>query len=128
LIRAVTSLLVLQSVRWSPDFGQVDKLDLAIDSTGLHVAAPDARGGISCTSRSIPTAAASWPRTPTSDVHHTVPTVLGHITRVYGDGAYASGPTYRAVAQRRQVLPNAEGIFRPKAPDVRVTATLAPSR
>ncbi len=50
--------------------------------------------------------------------------IAGRIGRVYGDGAYAGGPTYRAVAGHRQVPPNAEGVFRPKAPDVRVAATL----
>jgi hypothetical protein len=43
----------------------------------------------------------------------------GRLGRVYGDSAYAGGPAHRAVAGRRQALPNAEGIFRPKAPDVR---------
>ena len=60
-----------------------------------------------------------------SDVHDTVPApqMLGRITgwlgRVYGDAAYAGGPAYRAVAEHRQALPKAEGVFRPKAPDVR---------
>jgi transposase len=52
--------------------------------------------------------------------------MLGRINarlgRVYGDGAYAGGPTHRAVVERRQALPNAEGVFRPKAPDVRAVA------
>lgn len=67
-----------------------------------------------------------------SEVHDTVPVpaMLGRITgrlgRVYGDGAYAGEPTYRAVAERRQMLPNAEGVFRPKAPDVRAAARLDP--
>ena len=46
---------------------------------------------------------------------------LGH-----GDGAYAGGPTYRAVAERRQALPNVEGVFRPEASDVRVATALDP--
>jgi hypothetical protein len=67
-----------------------------------------------------------------SDVHDStpVPALLGAIEgdlgRVYGDGAYAGGPTHRAVAERRQVLPNAEGVFRPKASDVRAAAMLDP--
>jgi hypothetical protein len=65
-------------------------------------------------------------------VHDTVPVTLlldrvtGRIGRVYGDAAYAGGPTYRAVAEHRQALPNAEGVFRPKAPDVRAAARLDP--
>jgi len=38
---------------------------------------------------------------------------------------YAGGPTYRTVAERCQMLPNAEGLFRPKAPDVRAAARLS---
>ncbi|WP_376100717.1 transposase (plasmid) [Roseomonas sp. CCTCC AB2023176] len=57
-----------------------------------------------------------------------MPLLLGRITgrigRVYGDAAYAGGPTYRAVAEHRQALPNAEGVFRPKAPDVGGADTL----
>ncbi len=58
-----------------------------------------------------------------SDVQDTVavPALLGRITgrigRVYGDAAYAGGPIYCAVGEHRQALPNAEGVFRPKAPD-----------
>jgi hypothetical protein len=65
-------------------------------------------------------------------VHDSVPvpvmlgSIGGRVGRVYGDGAYAGGPTYRAVPERRQALPNAEGVFRPKAPDVRVAAALDP--
>ncbi|HYZ32127.1 MAG TPA: hypothetical protein VE684_07575 [Crenalkalicoccus sp.] len=59
-----------------------------------------------------------------------MPAVLGRsagdLDRVYGDGAYAGGPRYRAVAAHRQALPNAEGVFRPKASGVRVAATLDP--
>jgi hypothetical protein len=47
-------------------------------------------------------------------------------SHLLGDGAYAGGPTHRAVAERRQALPNAEGVFRPKAPDVRTAARLDP--
>jgi Transposase DDE domain len=67
-----------------------------------------------------------------SDVHDGVPLpamlgrIGGRLGRVYGDGAYADGPAYRAVAERRQAPPNAEGVFRPKATDVRVAATLDP--
>jgi hypothetical protein len=52
--------------------------------------------------------------------------IEGDLDRVYGDGAYAGGPTYRAVAERRQAPPGAEGVFRPRAPDVRVADTLDP--
>jgi hypothetical protein len=67
-----------------------------------------------------------------SDVHDTVPVpallgrITGRIGRVYGDAAYAGGPTYRAVTEHRQALPNAEGVFRPKAPDVEAVAKLDP--
>ncbi len=67
-----------------------------------------------------------------SDVHDSapVPAILGRIEgclgRVYGDAAYAGGPTYRAVAEHRQVLSNAEGVFRPKAPDVGIAEELDP--
>ena len=66
------------------------------------------------------------------DVHDTVPVpamlgrIAGRLGRVYGDGAYAGGPTHRTVAEHRQALPNAEGVFRPRAPDVRAAATLDP--
>ncbi|MBI0436018.1 hypothetical protein D9598_19575 [Roseomonas sp. KE0001] len=52
--------------------------------------------------------------------------ITGRIGRVYGDAAYAGGPTYRAVAEHRQALPNAEGVFRPKAPDVTEADQLDP--
>ena len=67
-----------------------------------------------------------------SDVHDTMPVpalldrITGRLGRVYGDAAYAGGPTYRAVAEHRQALPNAEGVFRPKAPDVRAAEDLDP--
>ncbi len=67
-----------------------------------------------------------------SDVHDSVPVpaMLGRITgrlgRVYGDGAYAGGPTHRAVAEHRQALPNAEGVFRPGSPDVSAASRLDP--
>jgi hypothetical protein len=67
-----------------------------------------------------------------SDVHDSLPVpgmlgrIAGRLGRVYGDGAYAGGPTYRAVAERRQALPNAEGVFRPKTPDVRAATALDP--
>jgi DDE family transposase len=100
--------------------------------------APVARAGASCTSRWTRTAAACSPagELTRSGVHDTVPVpamvpamlarIEGRLRRVYGDGAYAGGPTYRAVAERRQMLPNAEGVFRPKAPDVRAAARLDP--
>lgn len=67
-----------------------------------------------------------------SDVHDTrpVPALLGRIAgrlgRVNGDVAYAIGPAHRAVAEHREPLPNAEGVFRPKAPAVRAAARLDP--
>jgi transposase len=107
-------------------------LDLAIDSTGLRLAKPPGAGGngwrklhIAVDPDSGRVLAEELTR---SDVHDTVPVpaMLGRITgrlgRVYGDGAYASGPTHRAVAERRQALPNAEGVIRPKAPDVSAAA------
>ena len=112
------------------------RLDLAIDSTGLHVACSPGAGcegwrklhvAVDPDSGSI--LAAELTR---SEVHDSVPVpgmlgrIEGRLGRVYGDGAYAGGPTYRAVAGHRQVPPNAEGVFRPKAPDVRVAATLDP--
>ncbi len=45
-----------------------------------------------------------------SGVHNTVPApaglkrVAGHLGCVYGDGAHAGGPLYRAVAGRREAL------------------------
>jgi hypothetical protein len=52
--------------------------------------------------------------------------IEGRIERVYGDAAYAGGPTYRAIAEHRQALPNAKGVFRPKTPDLRAAARLDP--
>ena len=52
--------------------------------------------------------------------------ITGRIGRVYGYGAYAGEPTYRSVAEHRQPLPTAEGVFRPKATDLRATARLDP--
>jgi len=111
-------------------------LDLAIDSTGLRVARP--RGARCDGWRKLHIAvdpdsgrilAEELTR---SDVHDSVPApamlgrIVGRLDCVRGDGAYAGGPTYRAVVEHRQPLPNAEGVFRPKAPDVRVAATLDP--
>ena len=111
-------------------------LDLAIDSTGLRLAKPSGVGGegwrklhIAVDPDSGHVLAEALTR---SEVHDTVPVpamlgrINGRLKRVYGDGAYAGGPTYRAVAERRQALPNAEGVFRPKAPDVRAAARLDP--
>ena len=111
-------------------------LDLAIDSTGLRLARPPGAGcdgwrklHIAVDPDSGRVLAEELTR---SDVHDTVPVphmlgrVDGRLGCVYGDGAYAGGPTYRAVAERRQMLPNAEGVFRPKAPDVRAAARLDP--
>ncbi len=111
-------------------------LDLAIDSTGLHVARPRGAGCEGWRKLHIavdPDSGAVLAEELTrSDVHDTVPVpamlgrIAGRIGRVHGDGAYAGGPTYRAVAERRQVPPNAEGVFRPKVPDVRAAAMLDP--
>jgi hypothetical protein len=104
-------------------------LDLAIDSAGLPMAKPSSAGDegwrklhIAVDPDSGRVLAEELTR---SGVHDTVPVpamlrrITGRLGRVYGDGAYAGGPTYRAVAERRQALPNAEGVFWPKAPDVR---------
>jgi hypothetical protein len=107
-------------------------LDLAIDSTGLRLAKPAGAGGAGWRKLHVAVDPDNGrvlaEELTRSEVHDTVPVpaMLGRITgrlgRVYGDGAYAGGPTYRAVAERRQSLPNAEGVFRPKAPDVRAAA------
>ena len=112
--------------------GAGSSLDLAIDSTGLRLAKPPGAGGegwrklhVAVDPDSGRVLAEELTR---SDVHDTVPVpamlgrIAGRLGRVYGDGAYAVGPTHRAVAERRQALPNAEGVFRPKAPDVRAAA------
>jgi hypothetical protein len=52
--------------------------------------------------------------------------IEGQLGRVYGGGAYAGGPTYRAVAEHRQALPERRRRVPPKAPDVRDAATLDP--
>ncbi len=111
-------------------------LDLAIDSTGLRVARPRGAGCEGWRKLHIavdPDSGSILAEEITrSDVHDSVPVagmlgrIAGRIGRVYGDGAYAGGPTYRAVAQHPQPLPNAEGVFRPKASDVRVAARLDP--
>jgi hypothetical protein len=111
-------------------------LDLAIDSTGPCLAKPSGAGHEGWRKLHI----AVDPETgrilaeelPRSDVHGTAPVpalldqITGRIGRVYGDAAYAGGPTYRAVAEHRQALPNAEGVFRPKAPDVGAAESLDP--
>jgi len=57
-----------------------------------------------------------------TEVHDTVPVpamlgrTVSRLGRVYGDGTHAGGSTCRAVAERRQALPNAEGVFRPDLP------------
>jgi hypothetical protein len=111
-------------------------LDLAIDSTGLRVARPHGAGcegwrklhiAVDPDSGSIPAEEITR-----ADVHDSVPVpgmlgrIAGRIGRVYGDGVYAGGPTYRAVSQHPQPLPNAEGVFRPKASDIRAAAGLDP--
>ncbi len=111
-------------------------VDLAIDSTGLRVARPLGAGRDGWRKLHVAvdpdTGRILAEELTLSGVHDTrpVPAMLGRIAgrlgRVYGDGAYAGGPTHRAVAERRQVLPNAEGVFRPKAPAVRAAARLDP--
>ncbi|MBK1662229.1 hypothetical protein CKO45_29010 [Paracraurococcus ruber] len=112
------------------------RIDLAIDSTGLQVTRPRGAGSAGWRKLHI----AVDPDTGTimadeltrSDVHDSVPVPMllaridAALGRVYSDGAYAGTPTYRAVAERRQVLPNAEGVFRPKASDVRAAAAFDP--
>lgn len=111
-------------------------LGLAIDSTGLRLTRPSGAGHegwrklhIAVDPEGGRVLAEELTR---SEVHDTVPVpavlarIEGRVGRVYGDGAYAGGPTYRVVAERRQALPNAEGVFRPKAPDVRAANRLDP--
>ncbi len=125
-----------RTLRLDPQIVASSRLDLALDSTGLHVARPRGAGcegwrklHIAVDPDSGIVLAEELTR---SDVHDSVPVssllgnIEGQIGRVYGDGAYAGGPTYRAVAEHRQMLPNAEGVFRPKAPDARAAATLHP--
>lgn len=112
-------------------------LDLAIDSTGLRLARPPGAGTEGWRKLHIgvddPESGRVLAEEPTrSDVHDTVPVpgllgrISGRLRRVDGDGAYAGGPTHRVVAERRGALPNAEGVFRPKAPDMRAAARLDP--
>ncbi len=111
-------------------------VDLAIDSTGLRLARPSGGGAAVWRKPHIAVDPATGrimaDELTRSDVHDTrpVPAMLGRIAgrlgRVYGDGAYAGAPTHRAVAERRQCLPNAEGVFRPRAPAVRAAAWLDP--
>lgn len=111
-------------------------LDLAIDSTGLRLAKPIGTGGEGWRKLHIavdPDIGRVLAEKPTRlDVHDTVPApamlerIEGRLGRVYRDGAYAGGPTYRVVAEHRQALPNAEGVFRPKTPDVRGADHLDP--
>jgi hypothetical protein len=111
-------------------------LDLAIDSTGLRLVKPSGTGHESWRKLHIAvdpdTGQILAEELTRSDVHDTVPVpalldrIIGWIGRVYGDAAYAGGPTYRAVTEHRQALPNAEGVFRSKAPDVGATDKLDP--
>jgi hypothetical protein len=103
-------------------------LNLAIDSTGLRLAEPSGAGHEGWRKLHVAvdpdTEQILAEELTRSDVHDTVPVpqmldrITGRIGRVYGDAAYAGGPAYRAVAEHRQVLPNAEGVFLPKASDV----------
>jgi hypothetical protein len=107
-------------------------LNLAIDSTGLRLAKPPGAGGEGWRTLHVavdPDSGRVLAEERTrSEVHDTVPVpamlgrIEGRLGRVYGDGTYAGEPTHRAVAERRQMLPNAEGVFRPKAPDARAAA------
>ncbi len=111
-------------------------LDLATDSTGLRLAKPSGAGHEGWRKLHVAvspdTGQILAEELTRSDVHDSVPVpamldrITGRIGRVYGDAAYAGGPTYRAVAEHRQALPNAEGVFRPKAPDVEAAARLDP--
>ncbi len=111
-------------------------IDLAIDSTGLRLARPPGAGSEGWRKLHIAVAPDSGrilaEELTRSEVHDTVPVPAmlarteGRLGRVYGDGAHAGGPTHRAVAEHRQALPNAEGVFRPKAPDVRAANRLDP--
>jgi len=87
-------------------------IDLAIDSTGLRLGRPPGAGSegwrklhIAVDPQSGRILAEELTR---SDVHDTVPVpamlgrIAGRLRRVYGDGAYAGGPMYRAVAEHRQ--------------------------
>ena len=111
-------------------------IDLAIDSTGLRLARPPGAGSEGWRKLHIAVDPDSGrilaEELTRSEVHDTVPVPAmlarteGRLGRVYGDGAHAGGPTHRAVAEHRQALPNAEGVFRPKAPDVRAANRLDP--
>lgn len=111
-------------------------VDLAIDSSGLRLARPVGAGREGWRKLHIAVAPATGrivaEELTRSATHDTVPVpamlarVAGRVGRVYGDGAYAGGPTHRAVAERRQCLPNAEGVFRPRAAAVRAADRLDP--
>ena len=111
-------------------------VDLAIDSTGLRLAKPSGAGHEGWRKLHVAvdpdTGQILAEELTRSDVHDTVPMpallarITGRIGRVYGDAAYAGGPSYRAVAEHRQALPNAEGVFGPKAPDVEAADKLDP--
>ena len=93
-------------------------LNLAIDSTGLRLAKLAGAGHEGW--RKLHVAVdLNTGQILAEELTRSEDRVTGRIGRVYGDAAYAGGPTYRAVAEHGQVLPNAEGVFRPRAPDVR---------
>ncbi len=109
-------------------------IELVIASTGLHVTRPSGAGHKGWRKLHIAVEPDSGrvltEELTRSDVHDTasVPAILGRsagrLGRVYGDGAYAGGPAHRTVAERQQARPNAEGVFKPKAPDVRAAGRL----
>ena len=111
-------------------------IDLAADSAGLRVSRPAGAGREGWRKLHIAVDPATGrimaEELTRSDVHDTRPVpgmperIRGRVGRVCGDGAHAGGPAHRAVAERRQCLPNAEGVFRPEAPAVLAAARLDP--
>lgn len=89
------------------DVGRGD-IDLAIDSTGLRLMRPPGGGAAGWSKLHIAVNPATGrivtEELTRSDVHDTRPVpgtlarVGGRLGRVHGDGAYAGGPTHRAVA------------------------------
>ena len=91
-------------------------IDLAIDSTGLRLMRPSGGGAAGWRKLHIAVDPATGrivaEELTRSDVHDTRPVpgmlarVGGRLGRVYGDGAYAGGPTHRAVRPT-----NSEGLL-----------------